>query len=219
MCGRFTLRAPGAEIARHFGLEGDVDLDPRWNIAPTQKVATVRQREDGLALTSMRWGLVPSWAPDLARGARLINARSETVHEKPSFAKAFAERRCLVPTDGFFEWSGEKGARQAWFFHLGDHALFSFAGIWECWEGPDGPLETVAILTTRANSLVEPRHPRMPVILRQDDHSDWLGGGLGNEALFQPFPPSEMAAIPVGSRVHSPRNEGPECILALAGEN
>jgi putative SOS response-associated peptidase YedK len=219
MCGRFSLHTDGAALAEQFGLPEVPALEPRYNIAPTQPVLVVRQEDGARRLRAVQWGLVPSWADDPAMGAKLINARGETVAEKPSFRSAFARRRCLVPADGFYEWqaSGKGRPKQPYYIRMEDERPFAFAGLWEYWEGAEGALETCTIITTEPNDLLRPLHNRMPVILPAADYAQWLDpdtprGPLG--ALLRPYPPEEMSAYPVRRTVNNARHEGPECIAA-----
>lgn len=226
MCGRFTLTASPEQLAQIFALPTEPMTVARYNIAPTQPVGVVRlnpqdkSREWALLL----WGLVPSWAKDPGIGNQLINARSETVTEKPSFRTAFKRRRCLVPASGFYEWQRQEKRKQPYYITLREGNPFAIAGLWEHWEGGDGSvLETCTLLTTEANELVEPLHNRMPVILHPDDYGAWLGSGGDDTAqaldqlrhLFHPYPAGEMAAYPVSTYVNNTRNEGSECIAAL----
>ncbi len=224
MCGRFTLAAQPALIAEAFGLSGVPDLAPRYNIAPTQISPVVRELAIGAArqLDLLRWGLVPSWAADPALGSRLINARSETVAEKPSFRSAFRQRRCLVPADGFYEWAKVGKARHPWYFRRSDGAPFALAGLWERWRAPGGEaLETFTILTTDANEVVAPVHPRMPVILPPQAYEAWLDPELietGHLApLLVPARPGFLIGYPVSQRVNAPLHDDPGCIAPLEG--
>lgn len=232
MCGRFRLSETGAVLAEQFGLAPAPALEPRYNIAPTQTVATVRQTEAGRVLCLVRWGLVPAWAKDPAIGARMINARAESVAEKPAFRAAFKQRRCLVLADGFYEWqalpgSTGRGAKQPFSFHMADGGVFAFAGLWERWRGTgqggdDGgaPLETCTIMTTEANELVRPVHERMPVILPRAAYALWLDPAVQQpeplQALLAPFPAELMASHPVSRAVNRVANDGPECAAAVA---
>src|SRR5262245_16984120 len=200
MCGRFTQTAKGPVLADLFQLAGPVDVEPRYNIAPTQQAAAVRvSPETGRReLGALRWGLVPSWAKDPKVAAKHINARSETVADKPSYRAAFRKRRCLVPADGYYEWQ-KLGARkkQPYYIRLRDEAPFGFAGLWESWEGEDGELiESFTILTTAANELVRPLHERMPVIVSPTDFALWLDPAEQKPELVQPllapYPPEQM---------------------------
>ncbi|MGV8038822.1 MAG: SOS response-associated peptidase [Thermoanaerobaculaceae bacterium] len=215
MCGRYTLASPGNVVAELFELDEVPELRPRFNIAPTQDVAVVRAREGRRELGAVQWGLVPSWARDLAIGQKLINARAETVAEKPAFRSALRARRCLVVADGFYEWQPTAGRKQPWYFQLRDGGPFAFAGLWERWQAPGvDTLESCTIVTTEANELVAPVHGRMPVILTSEGSARWLAGGPTEElqALLVPFPPSEMRARPVSLRVNSPAVDDRGCI-------
>ncbi|HVP07068.1 MAG TPA: SOS response-associated peptidase [Candidatus Acidoferrum sp.] len=219
MCGRYTLATQLELLEPRFGVDaGSAQHIPRYNIAPGQMVPVVTA-ENGRMLSMMRWGLVPSWAKDESVGYRMINARAETVAEKPSFRKALESRRCLVPADGFFEWRKELGGsvKTPVRFVLKDRSLFAFAGLWERWKQPDGKdLLTYTIITTGANELVRPIHDRMPVILGRSDEGRWLdvstGKGKGPVDLLAPFPASEMEVYEVSTAVNSPRNDVPACI-------
>jgi putative SOS response-associated peptidase YedK len=195
-------------------------FEPRYNIAPTQGVLAVRRAaQGGREGILLRWGLVPSWANDLSIGNRMLNARAETVLEKPSFRAAFLRRRCLLPADGFYEWQNVAGKKQPLHFRLRDGRLFAFAGLWEHWEGPEGdPVESCTVLTTEANDLVRPVHERMPVILGPHCHDAWLDPGNTNTALLRswlvPYPAGEMAVLPASQRVNNARNEGPACLAS-----
>lgn len=221
MCGRFTLSTPGEVVADVFGLDDVPGIDPRYNFAPTQKVPVVVAPEpDRRQLVGMRWGLVPSWAKDLRLGARMINARSETVATKPAFRSAFKRRRCLVVADGFFEWKREGGGKQPYLFRRRDGRPFGFAGLWEVWEPPEGErVVSCTILTTTPNELVADVHDRMPVILPETDHALWLDTGLSDRAelerLLRPLPADELRHHPVDRRVGNVRNDDPTLVEPL----
>lgn len=222
MCGRFALKAPPADIISHFGVDAVPEAAPRYNIAPTQPVAVVRMApHDGHREVAMlRWGLIPGWAKDLSIGSRLINARSETVAEKPAFRVALKRRRCLVPASGFYEWRAEGGRKQPYYFYAADGAPLAIAGLWEHWEGPEGDVvESCTLLTTDANDLVRPIHDRMPVILPRAAHADWLDPDIGQPgpvlALLAPYPAEAMAAHAVGALVNAVRNDGPGCVAPV----
>ena len=213
MCGRFTLAREAVEVAEAFGLAEVPELFPRYNVAPTQPVFVVRLAEGRRAGSLLRWGLLPPWAASPKDGPPLINARSETVAEKPAFRSAFEKRRCLVPADGFFEWKGEGSKKVPHYFTAG--GLFAMAGLWESWRGQSGVIESVAVLTTEANELVRNFHERMPVILPPTAYGAWLDAGTGPDALLgmlRPFPASLMGVRAVSGVVGSVRNEGPACV-------
>lgn len=223
MCGRFSLRTSGAVLAEQFQLAEVPAVEPHYNIAPTQPVAVVRAAPTGeRELQVLRWGLIPSWAKDPSMGARLINARAETVAEKPAFRAAFKQRRCLVLADGFYEWqpTGAGRQKQPFYFHMEDGKPFAFAGLWESWPGPDGPVETCTILTTDANSVVAPVHARMPLILPPDAYTLWLDPTVQAaeplQALFQPYPAPAMTGYPVSRHVNSVDNDDPQCVAPAA---
>jgi putative SOS response-associated peptidase YedK len=208
-------------LAEQFRLPEVPELAPRYNIAPTQPVAAVRQAADERELRMVRWGLVPGWASDPALGARMINARAETVSEKPAFRSAFKRRRCLVLADGFYEWQATSTRqKQPHYFALHDRRPFAFAGLWEYWEGAEGAFESCTIITTDANDLVRPTHNRMPVILQPADYDLWLDPAMQQagplEALLRPAAASAMMAYPVSRAVNNPRNDSPECVAAIA---
>ena len=216
MCGRFSLFSPAPVLAEAFDLAGFPELAPRYNIAPTQPVAAVRAGEAGRQLVRLRWGLVVPWAKDTKVAP--INARSETAADKPLFRAALRKRRCLVPASGFYEWLALAGGKrkQPYCFRPGDERPWAFAGLWERWQGPDGLVESCAILTTAANELVRPVHDRMPVILPRQHWGAWLdpqaqdAGGL--VPLLRPYPADAMLAYPVGLLVNNPKNDGPRCL-------
>jgi putative SOS response-associated peptidase YedK len=176
MCGRFTLRSSGESVAKAFDLPKAPDLSPRFNIAPGQPVAVVRQKPEteGRELSFLHWGLIPSWADDPAIGDRMANARSETAATKPSFRRAFRSRRCRIVADGFYEWQKTNGRKQPYFIGLQNDRPFGLAGLWERWDKHGEPVESCTMLTTDANELMQPIHERMPVILPPDQYGLWL---------------------------------------------
>jgi len=213
MCGRFTLTTPSAVLAEAFGLPELPNLTPRYNIAPTQLFSVVRESESRRAMVGLRWGLIPSWAKDPAIGKTLINARGETAASKPSFRAAFRQRRCLVPADGFYEWKRSGKVKQPFYIRRLDGAPFAIAGLWERWRPGEGQaLETFALITTAANSVLKPIHDRMPVILEASDYELWLDPGMHDaerlQALIRPAADRGIEAYPVSTRVNNPRNEG-----------
>jgi putative SOS response-associated peptidase YedK len=218
MCGRFTLRTPNAVLLETFQLDSAPELSPRYNIAPTQSVPVVRadehrQRE----LVGMRWGLVPSWAKDPSIGNRMINARSETVSEKPSFRAAWKRRRCLIVADGFYEWQKVGSGKQPYFIHRRDDRPFAFAGLWEHWLQAEVSLETCTILTTAASKLLQTIHDRSPVILPPEEYDGWLDPESPDlERLAELLVPScnepDFVVEPVSTRVNNSRYDRPDCI-------
>ncbi len=219
MCGRFTLRQSASEVRKHFDLDAVPAFEPRFNIAPTQPVLALRRMAETKEAVLLRWGLVPSWASDLSIGNRLINARAESITEKPSFRAAFQRRRCLIVADGFYEWQTVGGKKQPVHFRFRDGRLFTLAGLWEKWNGPGGPaVESCTILTTSANELVRPLHERMPVVLGPEHRDEWLDPHFGDTTALQswlkPWPAEEMTSVPANMRVNNPRNEGPACLEA-----
>lgn len=215
MCGRFTQKSPAKKITKKFKVEEVPPLVERYNVAPAQAVLGIRESSGAREATFFKWGLVPSWAKDAAIGNKLINARSETVTEKPSFCGAFARRRCLIPADGFFEWSRRGDRKRPFYFHMRDGEPFAIAGLWERWEGEGGPLETCTLLTTEANDLLAPYHDRMPVILRPEDYGAWLDDISRPELLIpllRPYSHEGMAAYAVSTLVNAPSNDSPKCV-------
>jgi len=224
MCGRYV--SPGeAEVERdwHYGWPGNMPEQDIagivYNAAPTQLLPVVRiHGERGPELVRLRWGLIPSWAKDTAIGAKLINARGETVAEKPAFRAAFKRRRCLVPMKGYYEWQKSASGKVPHFIHLANAGIFGVAGLYEYWpgEGGAGPIESYTLITTPANAMMTRIHDRMPVILADKDHAAWLDPK--NErteallALLKPYPPEEMRAYPVSTRVNSPKIDEPELL-------
>jgi putative SOS response-associated peptidase YedK len=206
MCGRFALHNHPEVVALQFRLAAVPAFAPRYNIAPTADVLVVRN--DGPAL--VRWGLVPRWAKDPSVGAKMNNARAETVAEKPAFREAYRMRRCLIPASGFFEWKrpyGEgKGRRYPYYLRPANAELLGFAGLWETW---GDNLQTCAIITTAANETMQPIHDRMPVIVEPQDYERWLAG---EEGLLRPAPAGALLAYPVSAAVNRAANDAPEII-------
>lgn len=214
MCGRYELHSHPAAIALAFGLAQPPEVHARYNIAPMTDVAVVRVNAEGRReFVRMRWGLVPRWAKDTAIGNKMINARGETIAEKPSFRMAYRRHRCLLPTDGFYEWatvkSGEASRKQPMHIGMKDASLFAFGGLYERWLSPDGEvLDTCTIVTTSANELLKPVHERMPMIVAPGDYARWLDPANAEVAdLIAPFPSAAMAYYPVSTRVNNVRND------------
>jgi len=218
MCGRFTLRSPARDVAKAFGVALADDWQPRYNIAPTQAVFAVRRlaAESGRQAAMLHWGLIPAWADDPAIGNRLINARAETLATKPAFRRAFRQRRCLIPCDGFYEWQKQGRAKQPYFITAEQGGLFALAGLWEHWERNGLTIESCTVITTEANSLVAALHDRMPVILPPAAHDQWLDPMEQDparlEPLLRPFPTESMRLQAVSPLVNNPRNDTPKCL-------
>jgi len=222
MCGRFTQTASPAVIAQEFGVTVPPLFTPRYNIAPSQPVAAIRI-EPGTTtrqLVQLRWGLIPSWAKDPKIGHQCINAKAETVAEKPSFRAAFKARRCLVIATGFYEWQVQGKAKQPMWIGLKSHRPFAFAGLWEQWQPPEGTvIESCTIVTTDPNELLRPIHNRMPVILAPTAYDLWLDPtvqqGDSLKALLRPYPSEELQAYAVNTLVNNPRQDSSDCLEPL----
>lgn len=219
MCGRFTLTVDGEQLAEQLNLPVVPEIAPRYNIAPTQPVAAVRasMASGQPELTYFHWGLIPSWSKDPKGGARMINARAETVAEKPAFRAALKYRRCLVPADGFYEWQKTNGKKQPIYIKMADGRPFAFAGLWEHWQSPDGSeIESCTLLTTGPNELISAIHDRMPVILHPDDYDLWLDPKMQTADRLQPllraYPAAEMTLYPVSTLVNTPQIDDPRCV-------
>ncbi|MCP6757510.1 MAG: SOS response-associated peptidase [Fischerella sp. CENA71] len=223
MCGRFTLSVFPEVLSQVFEVEKIPDIKPQYNIAPTQMVLVILYNSENhkREIQQLRWGLIPSWAKDQSMGAKLINARAETVAEKPAFRRAFKYQRCLVVADGFYEWRKQEGKSQPYYFHLLNGKPFAFAGLWEEWQSPEQEqIKSCTILTTQANELLQQVHNRMPVILPQENYDLWLDPQVHDGELLQPllhpYPSKTMTSYPVTTLVNSPKNNSPECITPLA---
>lgn len=223
MCGRFSLYHPEGDVIERFEVEeADYEFAPRYNVAPSQSIAAVVREGEGRELVGLKWGLVPSWAKDPAVGSRMINARAETLAEKPSYRRALASRRCLIPADGFYEWRKEaRGLKQPMHIRRRDGGLFAFAGLWEEWKGPDGGLlRTATIVTVAPNELMRPIHDRMPAILTPEDEARWLdprSGAAEALPLLRPYPEGALEAFPVSRAVNSPSVNDPSLIESAGG--
>lgn len=220
MCGRYRLGRGREAFKKYFGTDEREDMEwaPRFNIAPTQSAPVIRQdsKVPKRSLSVMRWGLIPRWSSDTSVGAKLINTRSETVAEKPSFLACLRERRCIVPADGFYEWKRTGRDKQPYAFVLQDGAVFGFAGIWDRWRAPGGEvIESYSILTTMPNALTAEIHDRMPVILPPDQYDLWLDPGFRNVAslcdLLRPYNAGLMKKYPVSTRVNDATNDDSPC--------
>lgn len=218
MCGRYVLKATPAELMACFGLDDCADFSPRYNIPPGTDIPVVRQSPEGRrVLHLLRWGLVPHWAKDAAGGARLNNARGESVAAKPSFRDAFRRRRCLIPASGFYEWKTAGKARQPYYISAASGEPLALGGLWESWRAPDGGiLRTACVVTTGPNALMEPIHERMPVIVPRERWQDWLAAPSEAIAdLVAPCPAGLLQAWPVAGRVSRTAEDDPNLIAAL----
>jgi len=222
MCGRFRQSRSQKQLEQSFEAEGDIEVIPRFNIAPTQPVVTVRQEQGKpkRRLSNMRWGLIPSWAKDISGSGQTVNARSETVTSKLSFSDAVRYRRCLIPADGFYEWKRTGKLRQPYMFEVGKGDLFAFAGLWDQWTNPKGEIiESCTILTTTPNQLLADVHDRMPVIVTPDKYDLWLDPEVEDfeavREILRPYDAAEMRHYPVSERVNSVQNEDPDCAAPI----
>jgi putative SOS response-associated peptidase YedK len=222
MCGRFTLTVDPAELKEAFGnFIFPAQFAPRFNIAPTQPVLAIPNDAKNKA-DFFSWGLIPSWSKDPTIANKLINARGETIAEKPSFRGSFKYKRCLIPADGFYEWKAQRGEKTKipYFIHMKDLLPFALAGLWDEWHSPDGgTLRTCTIITTEPNELMSTLHNRMPVILDAKDYDQWLDPAPQTPEnllpLIKPFPADGMSAYPVSTLVNKPGNDRPECVVPL----
>ncbi|MGJ3241303.1 MAG: SOS response-associated peptidase [Anaerolineae bacterium] len=210
MCGRYVLSAEAQALQQTFNLAELPVIASRYNVAPSQPVPIITNTVPD-ALTIVQWGLIPSWAKDPKMAYKMINARSETAHEKPSYRAPFRHRRCLIPTTGFYEWVKTEQGKQPYFIHRTDQDLFAFAGLWEVWRNPDGDeVHTCTVLTTDANDKIQHLHHRMPVILDKDAQTTWLGDQADTDelrSLLQPFHPDKMDYYPVSRAVNNVKND------------
>ncbi|MCW2309998.1 SOS response-associated peptidase [Rhodobium gokarnense] len=223
MCGRFALSEIPATIRRVFGYKDQPNFPPRYNIAPTQPIATVRLENGERRFVLVRWGLVPGWVKDPADFSLLINARSETAAEKPAFRAAMRHRRCLIPANGFYEWQRRDGRKQPYWVAPKDGGLVAFAGLWESWAGPDGgDVETGAILTTAANAPMAEIHNRMPAVIAPEHFEAWLNtvevSAKEASEMLRPAPEDLFEAVPVSTRVNAVANDDAALVAEIAPE-
>ncbi len=219
MCGRYSITTPAQAMQRVFSFKGPTpNLQPRWNVAPTQDVPVIRKAEGGRELKMLRWGLVPYWADDISGASRMINARGETVAEKPAYRAAFKSRRCLVPADGFYEWPEHGPLKgQPVLFRQRDEGPFAFAGLWERWVPKNGEvLETFTIVNTAANELMTQYHHRVPIVLDPKDYDAWLDPEFDARTLLKAPPGAWFTATPVSTYVNNVRNDDPGCFAPAA---
>ncbi len=226
MCGRYVLRHSAQEIQQRFGVdEFTGTLVPHYNIAPTQQMPVIVQHGEARQMQMMRWGLVPAWAKEPNASLSTFNARAEGIAEKPMYRTPLRRQRCLVPADGFYEWSpskdaGKGGKKQPYFIHLRDDALFAFAGLYDHWRAPDGSdLWSYTIITSEPNDLIAPLHNRMAVILPRENEYEWLDPGITDPfqvmRLLKPYPADQMEAFPVSTLVNNARHDTPEMISPI----
>jgi len=225
MCGRFALYNKAEAIENHFRIRLPVVFSPRYNIAPSQQVLTITVANAGGPRPAVyrRWGLIPGWAKDMKIGYKMINARAESLADKPAFRAAFKRRRCLIPASGFYEWCRAETGKQPYFVRLRDGDVLAFAGLWESWTDPgDGQtVESCTIITTDANRPVGKIHNRMPAIIKSEMYDQWLAPDSDRDRLLrllQPFPDHKTVAYPVGAAVNNPRNDSPACIDTIKDE-
>jgi putative SOS response-associated peptidase YedK len=220
MCGRFTLRASANNLARAFQITAMPNVERRFNIAPPQMVLSLHRTPVGREIRSLEWGLIPSWMKNTLMTGRLINARSETILEKPAFREAFKRRRCLVLADGFYEWQRIGRRKRPYFFSMRDNRPFAFAGLWERWKTESGKvIESCAILTTSANEIISPVHERMPVIIHPNNYEIWLENSMSRHLLLmdllKPYLGGDIVTHPVSLLINSPTHEGAALIEPL----
>ncbi len=217
MCGRFAFYSPSEAAAALFGVSASIEVEPRYNIAPTQYVAAIRSGDsESRELVMLRWGLVPFWAKDPSIGNRMINARAETVAEKPSYRAAYRKRRCLVLADGFYEWHKEDGGKVPYFISPANSTPFAFAALWEHWQSKDSDesLQSTTLITTSANDYMSRLHHRMPVVLEPSTADRWLAGDDDLIARVSANSP-ELQSWPVDKRVNNARNEGEQLVIPV----
>lgn len=230
MCGRFVRRRDSAEYAELLDAELSEPISPSYNIAPTQPVLAARAPEpmpeptpEPAQLVALRWGLIPSWSKGPDHRFSMINARAETIAEKPAYRSAFRHRRCLIVADGFYEWRRQGSRKQPYYIHLHDHAPFAMAGLWERWQNPQGDtVDSCTIITTKANEAISDIHDRMPVILAPKDYAAWLDRNTDGDELqnfLQAFPAQAMSSYPVSTLVNKPSNNSEACLEPLPAKD
>lgn len=221
MCGRFFLTTDADTLQQQFHVADVAPVAPRYNIAPTQDVVAVCQNGDGYRhVKTFRWGLIPQWAKDLSAGAKMINARSETVADKPSFRQPIRYHRCLIPASGFFEWLRQAdGSKQPFYIQRKDGELLAMAGIWDTWKESGQVIESCSILTTAANNLVAKLHDRMPVLLSPTEYDQWLDRNITDPqqlmGMYTPYPSEPLQATPISPLINNARHDGPDCLEPL----
>jgi putative SOS response-associated peptidase YedK len=211
MCGRYQLSSKPEDVRKHFGMRLPVSFKQSYNITPSSYCPIVRLNQEKKELVLCHWGLIPSWAKD--RKITPINAKAETIREKPFFRGAYRHHRCIIPANGFYEWKGSKGNKQPYYFYPENSEFFGFAGLWEIWERPDVVIESFTIITTEANSVMSPIHERMPVILNKEDYNLWLNNDEYD--LLKPCEVEQIHCHAVSKNVNSPTNDRPELISEI----
>lgn len=219
MCGRFSLFADLSVLEEKFQFTFEESYHPRYNVAPSQNVLTVIQQDKKRIGKWMRWGLIPFWAKEKKIGYKLINARAETVAEKPSFRHAFRQQRCLILADGFYEWKKSNGQKKPYRFQLKNNEVFAFAGLWDDWKKDGEKITSCTLITTYPNKLAQTIHDRMPVILPPDAYDIWLDPNISDQELLysflKPYPEDQMEVYPVSTLVNSPKNDHPSILQEL----
>ncbi|NMO94639.1 SOS response-associated peptidase [Paenibacillus lemnae] len=225
MCGRFTLTVTWEELMNHFLIDAESlppFHTPKYNVAPTQMVAAVIHDGRSRRIGQLRWGLIPSWAKDASAAAKMINARSETLENKPAYKTPFLRKRCLIPADSFYEWKKQDALKIPYRICRKDGGIFSMAGLYDIWTAPDGSrVSSCTVITTTPNQLMEPIHNRMPVILDREHEDLWLNRNASADelkSLLIPYPDDDMQAVRVSMTVNSVRNDSPECIQSVTEE-
>jgi len=221
MCGRYNLITDAQAFIDFFELSNSLELSPRYNIAPSQQIPAVRRVDNRREAGLLHWGLIPHWAKDRRIAYKMINARAETVAEKPAYRNAFRCRRCLIPATGFYEWQPAEDGKQPYNITLKDGGLMAFAGLWESWTGPDGArIDSCTIIVTEANAGIRPIHDRMPVILNPADYALWLNPAIEDRdrlnSLLRPYPAESTRAYPVSRSMGNPKSNGPACVEPLS---
>ena len=220
MCGRFVQNIRLETLQQNFNIRAtDSDIIPNYNVAPTQEILVIIKHDNENTLEKFHWGLVPFWAKDISIGSRMINARAETVSQKPSFRNAFKKRRCLIPADGFYEWTGEKGKKQPYYVSIPSGEPFAFAGLWETWTDDESVYKSCTIITTAASKSIRDIHHRMPVILDPKFHEKWLNYDIQDsielQFIINDYIIHDMIFYPVSKLVNSVKNNDPNCIKPI----
>jgi putative SOS response-associated peptidase YedK len=214
MCGRFSLTPKIEHVIEKLNIINSIEFAPSYNIAPSQTVPVVRYINNQLVISAMRWGLIPFWMKELPKSTNLINARSDTLASKPSFRTAYKKRRCLIPADGYYEWQKVGDAKQPYYIQLKTKEIFTFAGLWEQWQGESQIIESCTIITTDGNDDMKSIHHRMPVIIAQDQYQHWFED-IDPQDLLTPYPNGKLRAYPVSNYVNNPRNNDKKCLDVL----